>query len=88
MNTEREMTLKEWMGKLAPSHGANRELKLLEERIAELEKGELETVTKARKMFVCHARRFGFSNSVGHTIQELQKWEQELKKEQGDERKS
>ena len=37
MNTEREMTLKEWMGKLAPSHGANRELKLLEERIAELE---------------------------------------------------
>ena len=54
-----------------------------DKRIAELEKVELETVTKTRKMFVANARKFGYSNSVGHTIQELQKWEQKLK-EQGE----
>ena len=50
-----------------------------EERIAELEKVELETVAKARKMFVVNARKFGYFDSVGHTIQELQSWEKALK---------
>jgi hypothetical protein len=52
------------------------------ERVAELEKVELETVAKARKMFVVNARKFGYFDSVGHTIQELQSWEKSLK-EQG-----
>ena len=56
----------------------NRQLK---RRNAELEKVELETVTKTRKMFVANARKFGYSNSVGYTIQELQKWEQKLKEQ-------
>ena len=59
------------------------ENKLLVERIAELEKVELETVAKARKMFVVNARKFGYFDSVGHTIQELQSWEKALK-EQGE----
>jgi len=52
-------------------------------RIVELEKVELETVAKARKMFVVNARKFGYFDSVGHTIQELQSWEKALT-EQGE----
>jgi hypothetical protein len=61
----------------------NKVYEAMNKRITELEKVELETVTKTRKMFVANARKFGYSNSVGHTIQELQKWEQKLK-EQGE----
>ena len=53
------------------------------ERIVELEKVEIETVTKVRKMFVANARKFGYFDSVGHTIQELQSLEKKLK-EQGE----
>ena len=55
----------------------------LEDKIAELEKVELETVTKVRKMFVANARKFGYLDIVDHTIQELQSWEKKLK-EQGE----
>jgi len=63
--------------------GAYETIVELNERIEDLLAAELDTLVKIRKIFVSNARKFGYENSVGVTINQIREMEHILRNKGG-----